>query len=55
MSGNPDPTLGCAEVEVGIGSGVYKALVVVSARKEWADFIIGAGFLAAHDCDLLFK
>ncbi len=32
--GNPAPTLGCAEVEAGIGAGVYKTPVVVSTGKE---------------------
>ncbi len=30
----------------------YKSIVVVSARKERPNFIIGADFLAAHNCDL---
>ncbi len=55
MGGNPVPTLGCAEVEVGIATGVYKIPVVVSARKERLNFIIGADFLSAHDCDLLLR
>ncbi len=46
VGGNPVPTLGCAEVDVGIGVGMYK----VSARKERRNFILGADFLAAHDC-----
>ncbi len=53
VGGNPVPMLGCAEVEVGIAAGVYKTPVVVSARKEMPNFITGADFLAAHDCDLL--
>ena len=52
VGGNPVPTLGCAEVEVGIAAGVYKTPVVVSARKERPNFIIGADFLSTHDCDL---
>ncbi len=31
---------------------MYKATVVVSARRERSNFIIGANFLAAHNCDL---
>ncbi len=50
--GNLVPILGCAEVEVGIAAGVYKTLVMVSAWKERPNFIIGADFLAARDCDL---
>ncbi len=50
--GNPVPTLGHADVQVGIEDGVYKATVVVSAWRESPDFIIGADFLAAHNCDL---
>ena len=34
VGGNPVPTLGPSTVGVGIGNGVYKAIVVVSARKE---------------------
>ncbi len=30
---------------------MYKAAVVVSARRERPNFIIGADFLAAHNCD----
>ena len=52
VGGNPVPTLGHTMVGVGIGDGVYKATVVVSARKERPNFIIGADFLAAHNCDL---
>ena len=55
VGGNPVPTLGCAEVEVGIAAGVYKTPVVVSARKERPNFIIGADFLSAHDCDLSLR
>ncbi len=55
VGGNPVPTLGCAEVEVGIAAGVYKAPVVVSARKERPNFIIGADFLYAHSCDLSLR
>ncbi len=32
-----------------------KTPVVVSARKERPNFIIGADFLAAHDCDLSLR
>ncbi len=46
------PNLGHAKVDVGIGDGVYKVAVVVSARWERPNFIIGADFLATHDCDL---
>ena len=49
---NPVTTLGHVEVEVGIGTGVYKAEGIVSARRERPNFIIGANFLAAHNCDL---
>ncbi len=52
VGGNPVPTLGHAEVDVVIGDGVYKAAVVVSARRERPNFIIGADFLATDDCDL---
>ncbi len=52
VGGNPVPTLGHADVQVGIGDGVYKATLVVSARRERSNFIIGADFLAAHNCDL---
>ncbi len=55
VGGNPVPTLGCAEVEVGIAAGVYKTPVVVSARKERPKFIIGADDLAPHDCDLSLR
>ena len=55
VGGNPVPTLGCAEVEVGIAAGVYKTPVVVSVRKERANFIIGGDFLSAHDCDLSLR
>lgn len=36
-------------MEVGVVTGTYKATVVVSGGDG---FIIGADFLAAHDCDL---
>ncbi len=55
VGGNPVPTLGHTTVRVGIGNGVYKATVVVSARKERPDFIIGADFLATHNCDLSLR
>ncbi len=55
VGGNPVLTLGCAEVEVGIAAGVYKTSVVVNARKERPNFIIGADFLSAHNCDLPFR
>ncbi len=55
VGGNPVPTLGHADVQVGIGDGVYKATVVVSARRERPNFIIGADFLAAHNCDLSLR
>ncbi len=54
VGGNSVPTLGHAEVEVGVGTGKYKAAVVVSACKERPNFIIGADFLGAHNCDLSF-
>ncbi len=40
-------------MEVGAGAGVYRTPVVVSMRKERPNFIIGADFLDAQDCDLL--
>ncbi len=55
VGGNPVPTLGHADVQVGIGDGVYKATVVVSARSERPNFIIGADFIAAHNCDLSLR
>ncbi len=55
VGGNHVPTLGCAEVEVGIAAGVYKTPVVVSARKKRPNFIIGADFLAAHNYDLSLR
>ncbi len=55
MGGYPVPTLGSAEAEVGIATGVYKTKVVVSARKERPNCSIGAHFLAAHDCDLSLR
>ncbi len=55
VGGNPVPMLGCAEVGVGIAAGVYRTPVVVSARKERPNFIIGADFLSTHDCDLSLR
>ncbi len=55
VSCNPVPTLGCAEVEVGIAAGVYKTPAVISAMKERPNFIIEADFLAARDCYLLLR
>ncbi len=55
VGGNPVPTLGCAEVEVGIAAEVYKTLVVFSSRKERPNFIIGADFWAAYGCDLSLR
>ncbi len=52
VGGNPVPTLGHAEVEVGVGTGKYKAAVAVSTRIERPNFIIGADFLGVHNCDL---
>ncbi len=42
-------------MEVGVGTGKYKAAVVVSARKERPNFIIGADFLGEHNCDLSLR
>ncbi len=55
VGGNPVPTLGCAEVEVGIAAGVYKTPVVVSVRKERTSFSIGVDFLSTHDWDLSLR
>ncbi len=55
VGGNPVPSLGHAAVQVGIGDGVYKATFVVSARRERPNFIIGADFLAGHNCDLSLR
>ena len=55
VGGNPVPTLGCAEVEVVIAAWMYKTPVVVSAMKERPNFIIGADFLSAHECDLSLR
>ncbi len=55
VGGNPVPTLGCAEVEVGIAAGVYKTPVVVSAKTQRPNFIIGADFLSTHDCDFSLR
>ncbi len=55
VGGNSVPTLGHTTVRVGIGDGVYKATAVVSARKERPNFINGADFLAAHNCDLSLR
>ncbi len=55
VGGNPVPALGHTTVGVGIGDSVYKATVVVSARKERPNFIIGADFLAVHNCDLSLR
>ncbi len=52
VGGNPVPTLGSTEVGVDIGAGTHKATVMVSARRERPNFIIGVDFLSAHDCDL---
>ncbi len=35
-----------------IDTGTYKATVMFSAQRERPNFIIGADFLSAHDCDL---
>ncbi len=42
-----------AEVEVGVRAGAYRTMVVVSARKEKSNFIIGADIWAVHDCYVL--
>ncbi len=42
-------------MEVGVGTGKYKAAVVVSVRKVTTNFIIGADFLGAHNCDLSLR
>ncbi len=55
VGGRPVPTLGCAEVYVGIVAGLCKTPVVVSTRNERPNFIIGADFLATHDCDLSLR
>ncbi len=55
VGGNPVATLRCAEIEVGIAAGVHKTPVVVSARKDRPNCIIGADFLATHDCDLSLR
>ncbi len=55
VGGNPVPTLVSTEVSVDIGVGTYKATVMVSARRERPNFIIGANFLSAHDCDLSLR
>ena len=55
VGGNPVPTLGHADVQVGIGEGMYKATVVVSARRERPNYIIGADFLATHNFDLSLR
>ncbi len=52
VGGNPVPTLSSTEVGVDIGVATYKATVMVSARRERPNFIIGANFLSSHDCDL---
>ena len=48
-------TLGHANVQIGIRDGVYKATFVVSARRERPNVILGADFLAAHNCDLSLR
>ncbi len=57
--GNPVATLKCIEVEVGIvdevGERAYKIPVLASTRKEKPNYIIGANFQAAYDCDLLLQ
>ncbi len=47
-------TLGHAEVNGEIGIGVYKvaAVVYLSVTRQRPNFIIGADFLATHNCDL---
>ncbi len=55
VGGNSVHTLGCAKVEAVIAAGVYRTPVVVSARKERSNFIIGADFLSSHDCDLSLR
>ncbi len=51
VGGNPVPTLGITVVGVDIGAGTYKATVMVSARKERPNFINGADYMSAQDCD----
>ena len=48
VGGNPVPTLGHAEVDVGIRNGVYKGAVVISARRKRPNFIIGANLISWH-------
>ncbi len=55
VGGNPVPTLGSNEVDVDIGAGTYKATVMVRARRERPNFIIGADYLSTHDCDLSLR
>ncbi len=55
VGGNPVPTLGSTEVDVDIGTGMYKATVMVRAWRERPNFIIGADYLSTHDCDLSLR
>ncbi len=55
VGGNSVPTLGSTEVGMDIGVRTSKATVMVSARRERPNFIIGADFLSAHDCDLSLR
>ncbi len=56
VGGNPVHNLGSTVVGVDIGADTYKATVMVSARKKKRpNFIIGAEFLSAHDCDLSLR
>ncbi len=52
VDGNSVPTLGCAEVEVGIGAGMYVSSGGQHKEGERLNFIPGVVFPDAHDCDL---
>ncbi len=52
VGGNSVLTLGSTEVGLHIGTSVYKAIVMVSARRGRPNFIIRADFLSTHDYEL---
>ncbi len=49
------PTLGMATVQIGIAADSYEQEVVVSAKRENPNGILGSDFFCQHDCELSMR
>ncbi len=55
IRGGAAPTLGTATVQIGITGGTYEQEVVISAKRENPNCVLGSDSFCQHDCELSMR